>query len=106
MYSSSIGSIRSATPLRATLSSRSCTPASCKILYVTPEMSDFVKVGGLGDVSAALPRALRNLCDVRVLIPGYRQVLELHPILRVVGRIAGLADIPPCEIAEIRTADD
>jgi hypothetical protein len=34
------------------------------ILYVTPEMSDFVKAGGLGDVSAALPRTLRSRCNV------------------------------------------
>ena len=29
-----------------------------KILFVTSEFADLVKVGGLGDVSAALPRAL------------------------------------------------
>src|SRR5688572_11668499 len=34
-----------------------------KILYVTPEIADFVKSGGLGDVSAALPRALTKHCD-------------------------------------------
>ena len=32
-------------------------------------------VGGLGAVSAALPRALRRQHDVRVLLPGYRPVL-------------------------------
>src|SRR5262245_9281689 len=59
----------------------------CNILYVTPEISDFVKAGGLGDVSATLPRALKSRCDVRVLIPGYRQVLQSCGSLPVVGRL-------------------
>jgi starch synthase len=80
-------------------------PAS-RILFVTPEIADFVKVGGLGEVSAALPRALGKSCDVRVLIPGYRSVLEACPAFRVLGKLDGLADIPPCEIAELRTADN
>jgi starch synthase len=49
-----------------------------RVLYVTPELADYVKAGGLGEVSASLPRALRAHCDVRVPIPGYRQVLR-HP---------------------------
>ena len=70
--------------------------ASGKILYVTPEISDFVKAGGLGDVSAALPRALRAAsCDVRSLIPGYRQVLRRCDRMEVVGRLDGVAGIPP-----------
>jgi hypothetical protein len=40
-----------------------------KLLFVTSEMGDFIKAGGLGEVSSALPRQLRALCDVRVLIP-------------------------------------
>jgi glycogen synthase len=60
--------------------------APSSILYVTPEIADFVKAGGLGDVSAALPRALRGRCDVRVLLPGYRQVLQRCPALEVLGR--------------------
>ena len=47
-----------------------------KVLFVTTEMDDFVRVGGLAAVSAALPRALRARADVRVLLPGYRDVLE------------------------------
>ena len=42
------------------------------ILFVTSEMAPWVKTGGLGDVSAALPAALRNAGqDVRVLLPHY-----------------------------------
>ena len=47
-----------------------------RILFVTTEITDFVKVGGLGDVSSALPRALAAHHDVRVLIPAYRSILE------------------------------
>ncbi|MBV8474027.1 MAG: glycogen/starch synthase, partial [Hyphomicrobiales bacterium] len=38
-------------------------------------MSDFVQAGGLGAVSASLPRALRRHSDIRVLLPGYRAAL-------------------------------
>ncbi len=47
-------------------------PASLRVLFVTPELAPWVKSGGLGDVSAALPAALRALgVDVRVLVPAY-----------------------------------
>jgi starch synthase len=47
-----------------------------RILYVTSEAFPLVKTGGLADVSGSLPAALRHLGeDVRVLIPGYPQVL-------------------------------
>ncbi|HEX4781751.1 MAG TPA: glycogen synthase GlgA [Usitatibacter sp.] len=48
-----------------------------KILFATPECAPLVKTGGLGDVSAALPAALAKAgLDVRVLLPGYREVLD------------------------------
>ncbi|BCT67152.1 glycogen synthase GlgA [Nitrosospira sp. NRS527] len=47
------------------------------VLFITPEIYPLSKTGGLADVSAALPLALRQLkIDVRVLIPGYPQVLS------------------------------
>lgn len=50
-------------------------PNSLKILYVASEVAPFAKVGGLGDVSGALPKALKRLGhDVRVLMPLYQQV--------------------------------
>jgi starch synthase len=81
------------------------TGAASRILYVTPEISDFVKAGGLGDVSAALPRALRSCCDVRVLLPGYRQVLQRCGAMELMGRLDGFAGIPQCDIAQVRMAD-
>jgi starch synthase len=48
-----------------------------KVLFATSEFADFAKAGGLGDVSAGLPRALglRGI-DVRVLMPAYPEVIE------------------------------
>src|SRR5574341_671700 len=43
-----------------------------RVLFVTPEAAPFTKTGGLGDVSGALPRALRARGhDVRVVMPLY-----------------------------------
>lgn len=50
------------------------------ILFATSEIYPLAKTGGLADVSAALPAALRGLdMDVRVLLPGYPQVLSALP---------------------------
>lgn len=74
-----------------------------RLLFVTPEMADFVKVGGLGDVSAALPRALRQTNDIRVLIPGYREVTRgrtitevghVEPAWGLPGALIGRMDMP------------
>ncbi|MDF2119590.1 glycogen synthase GlgA [Roseiarcaceae bacterium H3SJ34-1] len=76
-----------------------------KVLFVTSEMSDFVQTGGLGEVSAALPRALRSTCDVRVLIPGYRQVLERQHAIEPVAHLPGRGEIPPCDLGRMTTPD-
>ena len=47
------------------------------VLFITPEIHPLNKTGGLGEVSAALPTALNELgAGVRILIPGYPQVLN------------------------------
>lgn len=80
-------------------------PTKRKILFVTSEMADLVKTGGLGDVSAALPRALRDRHDVRVLIPGYPQVLNCGNPIRIVGEVGGYAALPPCKIGRMQMPD-
>lgn len=51
-----------------------------KVLFVTSEIAPWVKTGGLGDVAAALPPALRALgCDVRVLAPRYPALRAAFP---------------------------
>ena len=91
--------------LQAHPSAHSSPPDAHNILFVTSEITDLVKVGGLGDVSAALPRALGRHHDVRVLIPGYRQVIRSGLPIRVVGKLPGLGAIPPCLIGEITLPD-
>lgn len=56
----------------------SVAAAALKILFVTPECAPWAKTGGLGDVSGALPAALKELGhDVRVLMPAYRSLAAL-----------------------------
>jgi starch synthase len=48
-----------------------------RICYVTSELAPLAKVGGLADVSGALPRELQGLGhDLRVYLPLYRRVRE------------------------------
>jgi starch synthase len=55
-----------------------------KVLFATPECAPLTKIGGLGDVSAALPAALRELgFDVRILMPRYRAEMHGAPVARL-----------------------
>ncbi|MCP4616023.1 MAG: glycogen synthase GlgA [Bradyrhizobium sp.] len=76
-----------------------------KVLFVTTEMDDFVRVGGLAAVSAALPRALRSLSDVRILLPGYSDVVEQLTHIEIVGECAALAEMPACSVGRAATRD-
>jgi starch synthase len=79
--------------------------ASEKVLFVTSEMRDFIKAGGLGDVSAALPRVLSRDHDIRVLLPGYRAVLEAASSMKKVGHTRKRHGLPACDIGELTTRD-
>lgn len=60
-----------------------------KVLFATSECAPLVKTGGLGDVSAALPRALAALGhDVALLMPAYGDMV-------LAGQIVGLFAIAP-----------
>ncbi len=76
-----------------------------RVLFATPEVDDFVRVGGLGAVSAALPRALNNLCDVRLVIPAYRSVLSQAAGWQRVGAAPALSALPGCTFLFTKTAD-
>ena len=68
-------------------------------------MDDFVRVGGLAAVSAALPRALRPWSDVRIMLPGYRDVVEQFTHIEIVGQCAALAEMPACTLGRASTKD-
>ena len=76
-----------------------------RVLFVTTEMDDFIRVGGLAAVSAALPRALRRWSDVRVLLPGYGEVVEQFTHLEIVGHSPALAEMPACSLGLGSTKD-
>jgi len=59
-----------------------------RILFATPEIAPWVKTGGLGDVSAALPAALAEAgLEVRVLVPAYPALLAAFPQRSLVARL-------------------
>jgi starch synthase len=63
-----------------------------RVLFATSEIAPLVKTGGLADVSGALPPASASLgMDVRVLVPGYPQVMRA---LKTRSRVAGLPGLP------------
>ncbi len=80
-----------------------------KVLFVTSEIHPLIKTGGLADVSAALPVALRTIgVDVRVLVPGYPRILSSVKNKRKLARIIDIpghgevnllsAKIPGCDV--------
>ena len=62
------------------------TGSAPRILFVSSEVFPLAKTGGLADVCGALPATLSTLgADVRVLLPGYPQALDLAGRLDVVN---------------------
>jgi starch synthase len=79
-----------------------------KVLFVTSEFAGLAKVGGLGEVSADLPRALKsNGVDIRVMMPAYPEAIEqLHGLGHKIvwtGRLPARAGIAACRIGETLT---
>lgn len=58
-----------------------------RILFATSEAHPFARTGGLGDVSAALPKALNDInVDARVIMPLYHDIpWEFRSTFRFVG---------------------
>lgn len=70
-----------------------------QILFVTPEIAPLIKTGGLADVSAALPAALRGMgVDVRILLPGYPKVLRALANLTVAANFSNLPGMPKASL--------
>ena len=64
-----------------------------------------VKTGGLGDVIGALPQALQALgLDVRVLLPGYPDVMSELSSSAVCARTGPVAELPAADLREARTS--
>ena len=76
------------------------------ILYVTSELAPWVKTGGLGDVSAALPAALHEAGhDVRILLPYYPAIQAAFAQARLVANLPSLAPaLPPARLLAAETA--
>jgi starch synthase len=62
---------------------------SINVLFASAEVAPFAKVGGLGDVSGALPPALRDLAagalDIRLIMPFHAAVKKVNPPHRLIG---------------------
>ncbi|HPL81475.1 MAG TPA: glycogen/starch synthase, partial [Anaerolineaceae bacterium] len=60
-----------------------------KVLFASAEVAPFAKVGGLGDVSGALPIALNGLesesFDLRIFMPFHARVREYNPPHHLIG---------------------
>ncbi|MDO8414529.1 MAG: glycogen synthase GlgA [Gallionellaceae bacterium] len=70
-----------------------------RILFATSEVAPLIKTGGLADVSAALPAALHDLqVDVRILLPGYPQVLSALSNLQTVAEFPALPGFPAARL--------
>ncbi|MCL2635380.1 MAG: glycogen synthase GlgA [Betaproteobacteria bacterium] len=70
------------------------------ILFATSEMVPWVKTGGLGDVAAALPAALRRAGhDIRVLLPHYPALRQAFPQATAIAELPALApDLPAASL--------
>ena len=76
-----------------------------KVLFATSELAPWVKTGGLGDISGALPQALQSQgVDVRLLVPCYPALAEAFPDAPVIAELNNLGGtLPPARLRETQT---
>jgi len=80
--------------------------AELKVLFATSEIAPLIKTGGLADVSSALPAALRAIgVDVRVLVPGYNQVIEQLTQHQTVAAFDDLPGFPLARLLSVTMAN-
>ncbi|WP_428483423.1 glycogen synthase GlgA [Rhodopila sp.] len=76
------------------------------MLFVTSEVAGLAKAGGLGEVSAGLPLALRQRgIDVRIVMPAYAEVMAKIPAVAWTGHLPGRAAVPAARLGEVRLPD-
>jgi len=77
---------------------------TARILFVTPELAPWAKVGGLAEVSRDLPCALAGAgFDVRLLVPAYPALAAAFPDARCVAEFPALGGaFAPARLLEAR----
>ena len=69
------------------------------VLFATSEVAPLVKTGGLADVAGSLPAALMHAgLDVRVLVPGYRQLLDAVKSRGKLTSFPALGEMPASQL--------
>jgi starch synthase len=80
--------------------------SSLRVLFAASEAHPLTKTGGLADVAGALPAALRGLgVDVRVLLPGYAEVLRAIDDAKPIAALPSSGFFPRGELLSARTPD-
>ncbi|MGO8947721.1 MAG: glycogen synthase [Ktedonobacterales bacterium] len=71
-----------------------------KILFLSAEVAPLAKVGGLGDVASALPKALKHFGqDVRVMLPRYGCIPKDFPLSPIVQSLTVPLRLPHSQVA-------
>jgi starch synthase len=82
--------------------------SSLRVLYAAAEAQPLAKTGGLGEVSGALPPALRKLgVDIRLLLPAYPGVIDTmagQPVGEPFNVLPGVAE--PVQLFQGRLPDN
>lgn len=74
-----------------------------RVLFAASEAAPLTKTGGLADVAAALPLALRDMdVDIRVLLPGYRDVLAGITHVAPIAELPALGAFPAARLVSAR----
>jgi starch synthase len=94
-------------PQRAPNASPGNRAGSPRVLFAVAELAPWVKTGGLGDVAASLPAALRAAgVDARVLVPAYPAVRKALGAVRVIAEVAQPGGVFPPALLLAGTTPD